>query len=92
MPSGLHRHSRQHLVGQTGDRILFMHHQRLAQQRCHHAAGKRGVTAETGDHGRLIFADQPMLWRNAFSNTSGSVSQRLMPLPRMPAISRISSL
>jgi hypothetical protein len=43
-------HAREHAVGQTGDRILFVQHQRDAAQRRHHAARKRDVAAESQHH------------------------------------------
>ena len=43
-------HAGQHLVGQPGDRVLLVQHQRLAQQHAHHAARKADVAAQAEHH------------------------------------------
>ncbi|MNT29100.1 hypothetical protein D3C72_1648270 [compost metagenome] len=46
-------HLGQHLVGQAGDRVLLVQHQRAAQQRGHHAGREGDVPAHAKHHVRL---------------------------------------
>ena len=48
------RDVRQHLVAQSGDGILFMYHQRTAQQGRHHPARKSNIAAHTQHHVRTV--------------------------------------
>jgi hypothetical protein len=75
-------HARQHPVGEPGNRILFMHHHRLAQQRSHHAPGKGDVSAHAEHHVRFDPADLAQRLGKTTQQVERQQQLAQQPLPR----------
>ena len=73
------------LLAKPGDRVLFVQHQRLAEQHAHHAARKGDVAAQADHHvGLARGARRAMLCQKARSRRIGSSASVSGPLPRTP--------